>query len=700
MTTDGCDLGSDGCGPCCGEADDLDRARSVWTGREAIRTWIAGTILAGGLGISLLGPARQLVVGPVSLGAGEGLLLVATAVGAASIVRTGLAAVRRAKFNIDILETIAILAAVALGMFVEAALLAVLISVAHLLETYAMARTRESIRDLVDLSPETARVHRDGRPTDVPVEDVTVGETVLVKPGERIPLDGTVLEGASAVTESPITGESVPVDKGEGEEVYAGTIAEDGYLEIEVTAAAEDTTLARIIDLVRETRANRTEFERYVDRLAAYYTPAIGALALLVATVPPLALGGAWHPWLVRGLTLVVIACPCAFVISTPVSVFSAITSAAKEGVLVKGGRHLEALGTVDVAAFDKTGTITTGELTVSDVVPATGIDESELLCVVRGIEARSDHPIADAIVRYADDRSVEGAPVTEFESLAGRGVRATVDGDRYRVGRPELFDRVAVDGRARSDGGIHTTEVSAHTADDDASGSPVELSNGTPPDDTTAGLDGTRISELRDEGKTVVLVGRNGRLCGAIGLADEPRPDAARAVERLQERGVETVMLTGDSDVVARAVADDVGIDQVRSGLLPEEKVDAVADLETEGAVAMVGDGVNDAPALATATVGVAMGAAGTDTAIETADVALLADDLNRLPYAFDLARSGRSVIKQNVWGSLLVEAVLSIAAPLGLVGPVLAVLLGDAGLTLGVTGNALRLARIPGEN
>jgi Cd2+/Zn2+-exporting ATPase len=661
------------CETCCGDTDALDRARDVWTSRDGIRTWIAGVILAIGLGVTYLTPVWSVAAGPVRIPVGGGLLVAATAVGAASIMRSGFAVLRERTFNIDILETVAIVAATALGMFVEAALLAFLISVAHLLEAYAMARTRESITDLIDLSPETARVRRDGERIEVPVEDIIIGETVVVKPGERIPLDGDVVEGASAVTEAAITGESVPAEKNEGDEVYAGSIAENGYLEVVVTAEADETTLARIIDLMQEAQANGTEFEQYVDRLAAYYTPAIGGLALLVATVPPLALGGAWHSWLVRGLTLLVIACPCAFVISTPVSVFSAITSAAKQGVLVKGGRHLEALGTADVVAFDKTGTLTTGELTVTDVVPATAMSEDELLSIVRGIEARSDHPIAAAIVDYADMRGIDAADVAEFESMAGQGVRATVDGETYHVGRPDLFDLDTVNGDVAADGGAVVESIGIRS---------------------DSQLDTARVSELQQAGKTVVLVGRDDRLCGALALADEPRDDAKRAVDRLREMDVEAVMLTGDTDAAAQAVAGELNIDDVRTGLLPDEKVEAVAELENDGTVAMVGDGVNDAPALATATIGVAMGAAGSDTAIETADIALMADDLDRLPYTFGLAQSGRGIIKQNVWGSLLIEGILSVAAPLGLIGPVVAVLLGDAGLTLGVTGNAIRLS------
>ena len=580
----------------------------------------------------------------------------------------------------------------AIGYFVEAATLAVLFSIAELLEDYAMDRARDSLRELMELSPDEATVVRNGEEVTVSADEVEVGETVVVRPGEKIPLDGTVSEGQSAVDESPITGESVPVDKTTGDEVFAGSIAEEGYLEVTVTSTAGDSTLARIIEMVQGAEANRTETEQFVDRFAGYYTPVVVVLAILTAALPPLLIAdpvsvgvagyaltfaGDWGTWFVRGLTLLVIACPCAFVISTPVSVVSGVTSAAKNGVLIKGGTYLEAMGEVDAVAIDKTGTLTRGELAVTDVVPAGDTDETTVLRHAAVLERRSEHPIATAILARAGQANVGDLPEpTAFESLTGKGVRANVDGETYYAGKPGLFEDLGFDlSRARraTDGGTASA--------------------------TTRGVfSGDALARLEREGKTVVLVGTETDLLGAIAIADEVRPVSKRAVERLQELGVErVVMLTGDNEGTARAIAEQVGVDEYRAELLPDEKVDAVAELqETCGEVAMVGDGINDAPALATADVGVAMGAAGTDTALETADVALMGDDVGKLPYLYSLSHRANGVIRQNVWASLGVKALLALGVPLGLVSVAVAVVVGDMGMSLGVTGNAMRLSRI----
>jgi Cd2+/Zn2+-exporting ATPase len=540
-------------------------------------------------------------------------------------------------------------------------------------------------------APEAPRADGDSEEVTVPVEEVAVGETVLVRPGEKIPLDGRVTDGESAVDESPITGESVPVDKADGDEVYAGTINEEGYLEVEVTSTAGESTLSRIIEMVQGAQQQRTEREQFVDRFAGYYTPVVVAAAILTAALPPLlvdgsaavglagfevVLPGGWRPWFVRGLTLLVIACPCAFVISTPVSVVSGITSAADNGVLVKGGNHLEAMGEVDAVALDKTGTLTKGELTVTDVVPFGDGDGSDVLRYAAALERRSEHPIAEAVLARADRDGLGPLPEpSSFEGLAGRGVRGDIDGETYYVGKPALFEEPGFDlpRRATDGGALAGTDASADAPAD-------------------------RIAELEREGKTVVIVGTESTVLGAIAVADEVRPTSQRAVERLRALGVgRVVMLTGDNEGTARAIAERVGVDEYRAGLLPDEKVEAVRSLQsTDGRVAMVGDGINDAPALAAADVGVAMGAAGTDTAIETADVALMGDDVGRLPYLYDLSNEANGVIRQNIWSSLAVKALLAVGVPLGYVSVALAVVVGDMGMSLGVTGNAMRLARI----
>ena len=680
----------------------------VWTTPRAKKTWLGAVLVVGGLlfEFALTGsnPAVASVLGfPLTLA--DVLFLGAVAASGVPVVRGGYYSALNRSLDIDLLMGTAILAATGIGYFVEAATLAVLFSVAELLEDYAMDRARDSLRELMELSPDEATVRREGAEATVPTDDVAVGETVIVRPGEKVPLDGTVTEGESAVDESPITGESVPVDKAVGDEAYAGAINEEGYLEIEVTSTAGDSTLSRIIELVQGAQAEKTETERFVDRFAGYYTPVVVALAILTAVIPPLVIADPvtvdlagypfvfaadWGTWFVRGLTLLVIACPCAFVISTPVSVVSGITSAAKNGVLIKGGNHLEATGDVDAVALDKTGTLTKGELAVTDLVPLGDADAATLLRRAAALERRSEHPIAAAVRDRAERAGVDGslAP-TAFESLTGKGVRAEIDGETYYAGKPALFEELGFDlsrARAETDGGV--------VAGDDADYESAASADG-------AFADGA-LAALEREGKTVVLVGTATELTGAVAVADEVRPDSRRAVERLRELGVtRVVMLTGDNEGTARAIAERVGVDEYRAELLPEEKVDAVESLQAEyGEVAMVGDGINDAPALATAEVGVAMGAAGTDTALETADIALMGDDVAKLPYLYALSHTANGVIRQNVWASLGVKALLALGVPLGLVSVAVAVVVGDMGMSLGVTGNAMRLSGIEPES
>ncbi len=684
-------------------------APEVWTSPRALRTWAGAVAVVVGLALEFpLSGANAALPGAGDLLVADVLFLAATAVAGEAILRNGYRSLLTRNLDIDLLMSVAVLGAVTASvgfgasLYFEAATLAVLFSVAELLEEYSVDRARQSLRELVALSPEEATVLRDGEEVVVPVDDLAVGEVVVVRPGEQVSADGVVIDGESAVDQAPVTGESVPVDKRAGDEVFAGTMNETGYLEVEVTAEPGSDTLSRIVTLVEDAQSNRTEREQFVERFAAYYTPAVVGLAALTAVVPPLVIDGSltvtaagyvytfvggWEPWFVRGLTLVVLACPCAFVISTPVSVVSGVTSAAKHGVLVKGGSHLEAMGTVGAVALDKTGTVTTGELRVTDVVPLADNTEADVLRCARGLEARSEHPIGEAIVDHADERAVEGRDVDAFESLTGRGVQAELDGTQHYAGTPGLFEDLGFDlshVHATTDGGVVT-----RTARD-----MCERNN-------CLDLLSETVPRLQREGKTVVLVGTEAEVEGVIAVADEVRPEARRAVERLHELGVDHVaMLTGDNERTARAVAIEVGVDEVRAGLLPEQKVAAVRELdEAHGGVAMVGDGVNDAPALATATVGVAMGAAGTDTAIETADVALLGDDLSRLPYLYDLATRADRVIRQNVWASLGAKAVLAAGVPFGLVPIWLAVLAGDAGMTVGVTGNAMRLSRVRPE-
>jgi Cd2+/Zn2+-exporting ATPase len=683
----------------------------VWRSRRALETGVSAVFLAGGLLFEFVLGTNPLVTTVLggSLFVADALFLVAVAVGGRAILRNGYYSARGLNLDIDFLMSVAILGALAAslafgeGLYFEAATLAVLFSVAELLERASMDRARDSLQELIDLSPDEATIRRDGEMVRVPVEDVSVGEVVVIKPGEKVPMDGEVLDGESAVNQAPITGESVPVGKTVGDEVFAGSINEAGYLEVQVTSAAGEDTLSRIVEMVEDAQANRTEREQFVERFAAYYTPAVVAFAVLVTLGSPALLGVTVSEAVVYGLTLLVLACPCAFVISTPVSVVSGVTSAAKNGVLVKGGSHLEAMGAVDVVAFDKTGTLTKGELTVTDVIALNGSTEEDVLRCARGLEKRSEHPIGQAIVGRAEAREVGDRSVSAFESITGKGVRATLDGTPHYAGKPGLFEELGFDlshVHATTDGGQVTRTSRQLCERHDC----LDLLSETVP-------------ELQSEGKTVVLVGTEDELEGLIAVADEVRPEARWAVERLRDLGVErTVMLTGDNERTAAAIAREVGVDDYRAELLPDDKVRTVEELVAEyeggvrerrswarrtrsGGVAMVGDGINDAPAMATATVGIAMGAAGTDTALETADVALMADDLAKLPYLYDLSGRANGVIRQNVAASLLVKAGLALAVPFGYVPIWLAVLAGDAGMTIGVTGNAMRLSRVRAE-
>ena len=672
-----------------GESDDA--AESVLWSSRGVKTAVSGVFLAVGLIVAFLLSGLDTTVATL-LGTPHSVadvfFIVGIAAGGQVILRNGYYSARNRSLDMDFLMSSAIVGAVTASLvfaeplYLEAATLAFLVNIAELLEEYSMDRARNSLEELMDLSPDEATLMREGEEVVVPVEEVAVGDTVVVRPGEKIPVDGEVVDGESAVNQSPVTGESVPVDKTSGDDVYAGTINEGGYLEIAATAIAGEDTLSRVIELVEDAEAEKTEREQFVDRFADRYTPAVVGFAVLVTLASPAVFGVTWSTAVLHGLTLLVLACPCAFVISTPVSVVSGITSAAKNGVLIKGGRHLEAMGEVEAVAIDKTGTLTKGELTVTDVVPVNDNTEADVLGCARGLEQRSEHPIGEAIVDHAGNGDAH--EISDFESITGKGVQATLGGVPHYAGKPALFEELGFDlshVHAATDGGVVTTRSRDICERNDC----MDLLEDT-------------IPKLQAEGKTVILVGTADELEGVIAVADEIRPGAREAVEGLRALGIEeVVMLTGDNERTARAIAEAVGVDDYRAELLPEQKVEAVQELDAEyDGVAMVGDGINDAPALATATVGVAMGAAGTDTALETADIALLGDDLANLPYLRRLAMRATSVIRQNVWSSLGAKALLAVLVPFGFVPIWLAVLVGDAGMTVGVTGNAMRLSRL----
>ena len=628
-----------------------ERAAATWATRDARITYASAALFAVGLALQLAGVGPLLFTLPLNEVRIPSLLFVASAlVGGWRFMPDGVRAARELSLDMNFLMTVAILGAVAIGEYLEAAAIAFLFSTAELLESYAVDRARASMESLMDLAPKTAVVLRGGLEETVRASEVEVGDVVVVRPGERIPVDGSVVEGGSAVDESPLTGESLPVEKDSGDPVFAGTITRDGFMHIRTEKPADSSSLARIVELVERAGAEKAKTERVVTRFARWYTPAITVAAVLVVAVPTLA-GADFITWLVRGLTLLVIACPCALVISTPVAVVSGITAAARRGVLIKGGVYLEAMSGVRAMAMDKTGTLTVGHLEVRDVRSTRGAPATTVLARASAVEARSEHPIARAIHEEAVRREIYSHyAVRDFSTRRGEGVTARLDGVRHFVGKP-----------------------------------------------ATLGV-GEAPEGMAGDGRTVVVVADEDGPLGWISLEDRARKQARVAVGGLHGMGIRpVVMLTGDDAATGRRVAGETGVDEVKARLLPHEKVEALKALEREhGRVAMVGDGVNDAPSLAAASVGIAMGAAGSDAAIDSADVALMGDDLTRLPYLFRLSRKSRAVIRQNIATALLVKLVLVVGVPLGMVSLIAAVLVGDVGVSLLVTANALRLARV----
>ncbi len=582
------------------------------------------------------------------------LYLATILVGGFWTIRRGISSLRSLIFDMNVMMTIAVTGAVLIGEWSEGATVAFLYSLSNMLESMTMEKTRKSIRSLMDLAPKEATVRRDGVEMRVGIGEVGAGEIVIVKPGEKISVDGIVTAGATSIDQSPITGESVPVDASAGDEVFAGTVNKQGAVEIRVTKTADDTTLAKIIHLVEEAQSQRAPSQAFVDRFASYYTPAVLILVAGMAVIPSLLFAQPWEPWIYRALALVIVACPCALVISTPVAIISAIGNAAKHGVLIKGGAFLEQAGSLKVIAFDKTGTLTQGRLEVIDVLPAPGVNEIDLLELAAAIEMRSEHPLAEAILKRARLVSSTVPAPDFFEALHGKGVKASFSGDTYYAGKPGLFAEM----------GIPLSDLE-HT-----------------------------IRSLQIQGKTVMLVGTDTGVLGAIAVADEIRPESARSIQSLHAAGIEKViMLSGDNAETARAIGKKLGMEEVRAELLPQDKVDEVRDLlRQHGRVAMVGDGINDAPALATATVGIAMGTAGTDTALETADIVLMSDDLTKLPYTIGLSRKALKIIRQNIAFSIIVKLLaVSLIFP-GWLTLWLAVL-SDMGASVLVTLNGMRL-------
>jgi Zn2+/Cd2+-exporting ATPase len=566
--------------------------------------------------------------------------------------------------DIDLLMVTAAIGAATIGGWAEGGVLLFLFSLGNALERHALGRTHRAVRALMELSPDEATVLREGVEYQVAIEDLVVGDIVVVRPGERIPVDGTVQTGSSAVDESAITGESIGVAKAERDPVFAGTVNGHGYLRIHVDRPSDESTLAKIIRIVEEARSQRSRAQRFTDAFEGPYAIGVIAASALLVIIPVLALGRDFEPMFYRAMTLLVVASPCALIISTPASSLSALANAARMNVLFKGAVHLENTGVVDVVAFDKTGTLTVGRPRVTDVSPVAGVSEHQLLSYAAAVERMSEHPLADAIVSHAAKSGAPTVPDDEtldLEAVTGRGVRATVQGTVIRIGNEAMLEYDGID---------------------------------LPPDVEK------RANDLREGGKTTMYVASD-RVLGVVAVADVIRPDAPAVVKALKRLGVsKTIILTGDNERAARAIARQVGIDDWRAGLLPEEKLDVIRELEDAGhTVAMVGDGVNDAPALATATVGVAMGAAGSDVALETSDVVLMADDLTKLPYAIELSRRARGIIRQNIGFALSVIVVLVIFTLMGHV-PLPVGVIGHEGSTIIVVLNGLRLLRVTGDS
>nr|WP_307250986.1 heavy metal translocating P-type ATPase [Croceifilum oryzae] len=623
-----------------------------WKKRENIQLLLSAVLLLLGALSSYTSGEKEIVTIALYIGS--------IVVGGWNLFLSGLKNLVRLQFDMKVLMTIAILGAAAIGEWSEGATVVILFAISESLERYSMERARKSIRSLMEIAPKQATIRRNGEEITLSVDEIQVGDLMLVKPGQKIPMDGKISLGSSYINQAPITGESIPVSKEIGDDVFAGTINQEGYLEIQVTKRVKDTTLAKIVHLVEEAQAERAPAQAFVDRFARYYTPAIMLLALLIAVLPPLFVGG-WSEWIYRALALLVVGCPCALVISTPVAIVTAIGNAARHGVLIKGGVHLETAGSIDTIAFDKTGTLTKGTPTVTHFEMLSEAETKEsLLDIAYALEKNSQHPIAAAISRYAQEQGGQTEKqVTAFMSVTGKGVEGKVDDILYRLGKPSYIAE--------------------------------SLTNALPESIQQA------VERQQAKGQTVMLLTNEYQVLALFAVQDEIRSNSADVIQQLHRVGIkQTVMLTGDNQATAQVIGKQLGISQIQSELLPEDKLAQIQVLRNQGAkVAMVGDGINDAPALATANLGIAMGGAGTDTALETADIALMGDDLQKIPFTIRLSRKALRVIKQNIsfaFGLKLLALLLIIPGYLTLWMAVFT----DLGGTLIVTANALRLLRV----
>ena len=554
------------------------------------------------------------------------------------------------------LVCIACVASFIIGHPEEGAAVTFLYYIAEFLEDLAEHRAKRSIKSLVEIAPDTARVKVGDKEEIRNVDDVNIGDIVIVKPGDKVPLDGEVISGSSSINQASITGESVPVLKEVGDEVFSGTVNEDGYLEIKVTTEAKDSVISKIVTLVKRSQLNRSETETLVERVAKYYTPIMMVAAICVAFIPPLVLGQNLVDWVYKALSLLVISCPCAFLISTPVGMVSAITSATRNGVIIKGSTYVEEMRNVKAVIFDKTGTLTEGKLKLSDVeVLDESYSKDDIVKIAASLEYQSSHPIAQAVVSYADENNIMFDVIEDFRNVPGKGIVANINGEQFYAANEALIE-----------------------------GSSFDISR-------------DQINKYSSEGKTLIFVGNAQKVLGIITVSDKIRENASEVIADLKNQGVQTVMLTGDNKLAAKSVASEIGIDYVYSNLLPEDKLNLLDTIRNKfGDVAMVGDGINDAPALARSNIGIAMGAAGSDVAIETADIALMQDDISKLPYLFALSRKTMGIIKQNISIAILVKLLCVVLAVMGIITLMMSVGFGDLGLTILVILNSFRIGMV----
>ncbi|EHF3674708.1 heavy metal translocating P-type ATPase [Listeria innocua] len=635
--------------------DDQENDEQVRSKESFIKRNIALII---SLGFILVAVISQLSLGEDHL-LTKALYILAIIIGGFDLFKEGFSDLIKLDFSMESLMTIAIIGAAFIGEWAEGSIVVILFAISEALERFSMDKARQSIRSLMDIAPKEALIRRNNVEQLVSVDKIDIDDIMIIKPGQKIAMDGLVINGHSSVNQAAITGESVPVEKQLDDEVFAGTLNEEGVLEVKVTKKVTDTTIAKIIHLVEEAQGERAPAQAFVDKFAKYYTPFIIIMALLIVVVPPLFFGGDWNKWLYQGLSILVVGCPCSLVISTPVSIVSAIGNAAKNGVLVIGGVYLEEIGHLRAIAFDKTGTLTKGKPVVTDFIATSSETDINYLSIISSLESLSQHPLASAILNEADKTNVDykSIQIEDFQSITGKGLTGIHQNIRYYIGSPKLFSASVIEETA------------------------VKV----------------QYRQFQEQGKTAMYFGTDEQILGVIAVADEVRDSSAAVISELHKLSIEhTIMLTGDNTKTAESIGKQLGVTEIKGDLMPQEKLDSIKALRTTyNKVAMVGDGINDAPALAASTVGIAMGGAGTDTALETADVALMGDDLQKLPFIVRLSRQTLKVIKQNITFSLGIKLLALLLVIPGWLTLWIAIV-ADMGATLLVTLNGLRLMKV----